>query len=255
MRWAPDHGVGVVALANVTYANVHDACLDALEALIRGSQSRPRAVVLTPALKSAHDDLNQLLNAWDDRLADRLFADNFFLDRDREHWRARCEQLREAHGELQPDRDVKPWNWLRGEWRLRGERGWCEVWATLSPTVPPRVQRLRIRSVLPPSDALHEAAARIAELTAHPIRRELDRLLATACDRDAVWQQLQLTNLIYGYCTVKEIVSGDGKSTAEFRLEGRDREILLELCANTRGKLVSVKFTPDAWDWLTQGYH
>ncbi len=178
MRWAPDHGVGVVALANVTYANVHDACIDALETLIRQSESRPRAIVLTPSLKSAHDDLCQLLNAWDDELADRLFADNFFLDCDRDHWRARFQRLQESHGHLQPDRDVQASNWLRGERRLQGERGWCDVWATLSPTVAPRVQRLRIRSVLPPSDALHHAAYRLAELTARPIRRELDRLLA-----------------------------------------------------------------------------
>ncbi len=114
MRWVPAHGVGVVALANVTYANVHDACLEALAALIGASASRPRAVVLTPALQSAHDDLAQLLNAWDNGLADRLFADNFFLDCDRDHWRARCQQLREVHGALQPDRDVQPSNWLRG---------------------------------------------------------------------------------------------------------------------------------------------
>lgn len=162
MRWAPDHGVGVVALANVTYANVHDACHDALSRLIRASASRPRAVVLTSALKAAHDDLARLLNVWDDALADRLFADNFFLDLDREHWQARCQQLRETHGVLQPDREVEPSNWLRGVRRLRGERGWCEVWATLSPTVPPRVQMLRIRSVPPPSEALHQVADGIA---------------------------------------------------------------------------------------------
>ena len=255
MRWVPEHGVGVVALANVTYANVHDACLDALAALLRTSAVRPRAVMLTPALKSAHDDLVRLLNAWDDALADQLFADNFFLDLDRDHWRARCQQLREAHGALQPARDVQPSNWLRGVRRLQGERGWCDVWATLSPTVPPRVQRLRIRSVLPPSDALLQAANRMMELTAHPMRRELDRLLAADCDRDAVWEQLRLANLVYGRCMVKAMVSGDGESKAAFQLEGRGREVLLALGTDTQGKLVEVKFTPEALDWLAQGYH
>ncbi len=95
----------------------------------------------------------------------------------------------------------------------------------------------------------------MAGLTAHPIRRELDRLLATTCDRDEVWHQLRLANLVYGPCTVKAIVSGDGKFEAGFRLEGRGREILLELCANARGKLVKVKLTPEPLDWLDQGYH
>ena len=38
MRWAPDYGIGVVALANVTYANVHQACEDALNRLITAGQ-------------------------------------------------------------------------------------------------------------------------------------------------------------------------------------------------------------------------
>ncbi len=255
MRWAPDHGVGVVALANVTYANVHDACLEALTALIRASASRPRTVVVTPALQTAHDDLVRLLNAWDDKLADRLFADNFFLDRDRSHWQAKCQQLRDAHGALQPDREVEPSNWLRGVRRLRGERGWCDVWATLSPTVPPRVQMLRIRSVQPPNEALHHTADGLAALTAKPVRREFDRLLARDCDRDEAWRQLRLANLVYGPCTVKEIVSGDGKLNAAFRLEGNGRECLLELEVNARGKLIRVKFEPKRLDWLTHGYH
>ncbi len=255
MRWSPAHGVGVVALANVTYANVHDASIEALDMLVRASAARPREVVLTPTLKAAHDDLARLLNAWDDDLADRLFADNFFLDLDRDHWRARCQQLREAHGMLEPDGDVAPTNWLRGARRLRGERGWCDVWATLSPTVPPRVQMLRIRSVQPPSDALHHAAYRLAELSAHPMRRELDRLLAASADRDAAWKQLRLVHLVYGHCTIKEIVSGDGESKAAFRLEGDGRDLLLELCVNPRGKLLRVDFKPKRDDWLAQGYH
>jgi CubicO group peptidase (beta-lactamase class C family) len=255
MRWVPDHGVGVIALANVTYANVHDACLSALETLVRTSASRPRTVVLTPPLKSAHDDLVQLLNAWDDPLADRLFADNFFLDLDRDHWRSRCQQLRDAHGKLRPEQDVQPSNWLRGTRRLRGERGWCDVWATLSPTVPPRVQMLRVHSVLPPSDSLQRAADRVVKLTAKPIRHELDRLLAPECDREDAWKQLQLANLMYGHCTIKEIESGDGVSQAVFRLEGCGREILLTLRTHDQNQLVSLKLTPAEPGRHTQRYH
>jgi hypothetical protein len=95
----------------------------------------------------------------------------------------------------------------------------------------------------------------MVELTAHPMRRELDRLLAADCDRDAVWDQLRLANLVYGRCTVKAMVSGDGESKAAFQLEGRGREVLLALGTDTQGKLVEVKFTPEALDWLAQGYH
>ena len=40
--WAPDYGVGVVALANVTYARVHEACLEALGVLLDAAEL-PRA--------------------------------------------------------------------------------------------------------------------------------------------------------------------------------------------------------------------
>ena len=113
-------------------------------------------------------------------------------------------------------------NWLRGLRRLRGERGWCEVWATLSPTTPPRVQMLCIRSILPPNDALHDAARRLAALTARPIRRELDRLLAATCDRDDIWRQLRLAHLAYGHCAIKDLVSGDGASMPPSALKEMD---------------------------------
>lgn len=66
-------------------------------------------------------------------------------------------------------------------------------------------------------------------MTARPIRRELDRLLATDCDRDNAWRELRLAHLVYGPCTVKETVSGDGVAKAVFRLESGDRDMWLDL--------------------------
>ena len=242
MCWAPAYGVGVIALANVTYANVHDACGAALDTLIDQAETQPRLPVTGPALQNAHDDLRSLLNVWDDKVADRLFADNFFLDRDRGHWQKDLARLGEIHGKFVGDTEVKAVNWLRGERRLEGERGWCVVWATLSPTVPARVQTLKVQSVLPPSATLQSVADRLMVLTARPRRGELDRLLSSSCDRDLAWKQLRLVNIELGVCKIHAVTRGDGQSFAEFSIEGGGRLLALELGLNQRGKLTKMNF-------------
>ena len=191
MRWAPAHGVGVVALANITYANVSAACIEALASLINASQVKPRTSQIAPALAAAREGVLRLLGEWDDALADTLFADNFFLDSDRAHRQRTLAQLHEQHGGLQPEGPFVVENWLRGEWRMVGERGWCQVWISMTPTVPPRIQALEIESTLPPSPILQSAADQLATLTGQPTRRALARLCAAELDQAALWDQLR----------------------------------------------------------------
>src|SRR5205823_4661416 len=127
---------------------------------------------------AAREGVLRLLGEWDDALADTLFADNFFLDSDRAHRQLALAKVREKHGRLQPEGPFVVENWLRGEWRMVGERGWCQVWISMTPTVPPRIQALEIESTLPPSPVLQTAADRLAALTAKPTRRVLARLCA-----------------------------------------------------------------------------
>ena len=244
MRWAPDHGVGVVALANVTYANVHDACDEVLDVLIRGAGIEPRKTASSQALTLAHDQICRLMNTWDEELANDVFADNFFLDSDEPHWRQRFDELRAVHGSFVASADVDAENWLRGKRRLGAEHGWCEVWLSLAPTVPPRVQALKLRSVLPPAPALSEAAARLADLTAKPRRAQLDRLLARGIDRDDVWTQLRLVNLSFGSCRVETVSGGDGSSWATFELTSKTHKLTLNLRVNAKGKLTEVTLAP-----------
>ena len=54
MRWIPDRGVGVVAVSNVTYGNMHAACIEALETLADLDALPPaRKLEATPALTAA----------------------------------------------------------------------------------------------------------------------------------------------------------------------------------------------------------
>ncbi len=236
MRWSPDHDLGVVALANVTYANVHAACLDALEQLVTVDNLPRRVVMPSRALATAREDIIRLLNEWDDPLADRLFADNFFLDQDRPHRQRHLAELRQVHGHLQPDGILEPENWLRGRWRMKGERGGCWVWISLTPTLPPRVQAWQIESVLPPSPVLQTAARRLAALTAQPVRRSLISLFAPDADLEALWDRVRLASILCGPCKVQAVLASDGATQATFRLVGPKGTADVELTFAPDGK-------------------
>lgn len=244
MRWAPDYGVGIVALANITYASVTNACIKALDLLLNSSQLQPYQKALAPTLGAAQATVLRLLQSWDQAVAETLFAENFFLDRDLAHWRQLLAQLDEKHGPLTPDGPFEVENWLRGAWRMRGERGWCQFYMTLAPTVPPRVQTLEIESTLPPSAALHSLAEKLAQLIAQPTQRALQRLCATTAPQEQLWEQIRLANILCGACTVGEVTGGDGATWASFIFGGNKRHLAVKVTANARGKLCEATLRP-----------
>ncbi|MCX6044459.1 MAG: serine hydrolase [Chloroflexi bacterium] len=242
MRWSPAHGVGVVALSNRTYGSVTPACIEALTSLINTSQVQPRTPQIAPALAAAREGVLHLMAAWDDELADTLFAENFFLDSDQVHRQRELVQLHEQHGALKPDGPFIVENWLRGKWRMTGERGWCQVTITLAPTVPPRIQTLTLMSTLPPSPVLQAVAEQLITLIATPTRRPLARLAAPELDQAALWDQLRLANILCGPCTLGDLTGGDGATWASFQLTGSKRNGAVRLQVDAHGKLVEVHF-------------
>jgi CubicO group peptidase (beta-lactamase class C family) len=246
MNWSPTHGIGVIALANLTYANVGVACREGLELLIRQGEVKPRTRPVAPALEAARQGIIRLLENWDDELADTLFADNFFLDLDREHWQQEWKKVRERHGILAPDGPFEAENWLRGGWRMTGERGWCRISITLTPTVPPLIQAMQISSTLPPSPALQAAAEALIGLIEHPTRRGVDRLTASSVDRAALLDQLRLANLLCGPCRVDAVSNGDGVTWAQMKLTGSKQNLDLRLTVDSRGKVVDAVLRPGA---------
>jgi CubicO group peptidase (beta-lactamase class C family) len=242
MRWLPDHGIGIVALANATYAPMRLASQEALELLVRGGHVRTRAIEPAPALTAARADVVRLSERWDDRRADRLFAENFFLDESRAHWQQQFDMLHERLGPLKPDGDLVAENALRGRWRMAGERGWCDVWISLAPTLPPRVQEMELTPVVLPCAALQTAASRLAALTQRPSRRAFDRLFAATADRDAIYDQLRIAAILCGPCVVGEIVAGDGERQATFRLQGSKAAVDVSLTYDPAGRFTGAVF-------------
>lgn len=148
MRWLPDHDLGIIALGNVTSAGLHQLSGDLLGELATMTNLQPRRPQISSVLAAARDDIIRLMDQWDDDLAATLFADNLLLDSDVEHRQRELAELVETHGLLRPEGEFRVENWLRGTWRMMGETGWVDVSITMSPTVPPRVQKWAFKSSL-----------------------------------------------------------------------------------------------------------
>ncbi len=102
MRWLPDHGTGVIGLSNVTYGNMHAACIEALEVLADLDELGPaHTVEASPPLAAAATRATALLSSWNDIDADALLADNAGLDEPYERRFEEAAALVARHGTLE----------------------------------------------------------------------------------------------------------------------------------------------------------
>jgi CubicO group peptidase (beta-lactamase class C family) len=162
MTWHLASGLGVVGLGNLRYAPVRPVVADALMGLLRADVAPRRRVTRAPATGRLAADAERLVLAWDDALADRLFAMNVDLDVPRDVRRADVAKAVSAVGApFQPDsaRDPSPASPAERVWWLRGERGWLRLTILVTPTAEPRIQTLEVVAVPDPSSELRAAAA------------------------------------------------------------------------------------------------
>jgi CubicO group peptidase (beta-lactamase class C family) len=102
MRWLPEHGVGVIGLANVTYGSMHGACIEALDVLAdRDELGDPVGIEPSSALVEAASRGVALLSSWDDARADALFSDNVGADEAYERRADAARELVARSGELE----------------------------------------------------------------------------------------------------------------------------------------------------------
>jgi hypothetical protein len=154
MRWLPEYGVGLIAMGNRTYTGWGGVFASALELLEKTGGLQRRVPQPSPALVEARDAVSRLVLQWDDALADRIAAENLFLDRSKDRRRREIEAWRAKVGTCGPDAPFSTVeNALRGSWALKCERGEIGVAITLAPTMPPRVQYLEVGPVAVPTRA------------------------------------------------------------------------------------------------------
>jgi CubicO group peptidase (beta-lactamase class C family) len=93
MRWLPEHGTGVVALGNVTYAPMGALTARLVDALAERDELGASHRAPDDLVRAAADGLVALLGEWDDGRAGQLFADNVALDEDHGRRRGAAEAL------------------------------------------------------------------------------------------------------------------------------------------------------------------
>lgn len=148
MRWLPEHGIGIVALGNLTYTGWGAPAERALELLVATGGVQPRVPQPAPVLLTRQAQVTRLVSQWDDALADSVAAMNLYLDLSKERRRAAIERVRDAAGgECRADGPIVAANALRGRWRLRCATGDLVVSVTLAPTEPARVQFLQVSPI------------------------------------------------------------------------------------------------------------
>jgi hypothetical protein len=90
------------------------------------------------------ESVSRLVTSWDDSLADSIAAMNLYLDDPGDRRRERITSLVAQLGACRNEGPFDVENALRGRWMMRCDRGALEVAITLAPTIPPRVQYLRV---------------------------------------------------------------------------------------------------------------
>jgi CubicO group peptidase (beta-lactamase class C family) len=232
MRWHPASGLAVVGLANGRYAGMSGPCREALDLLVDRETAPARRPAPWPATIAARTAVERLVEAWDDDVADGLFAMNVDLDETLASRRAAVDRLRMVHGRLTPD-DAEPpvaWSGANLVWWLRGDRGRVQVEVMLNAERPPRVQLLELTSVPEPPAELSAAAERVAAVlgATHPAwPDELD--LSDAVDRPALERELRATEAIYGPLRLGRVTGGDGEREARWRLTGPNGDVTLSI--------------------------
>jgi len=154
MAWLPDYGVGMFAMATLTYSGPSEPMSEAWDAMLKTGGLRKRELPPTHLQSDMRDRIFGLWKRWDDTEANRIAAMNLFLDAPMEQRQAEILELKDEVGECTDAGPVMPENWLRGQFNMECAKATVGVFFTLSPTEPPAVQHLAFQKLASESDRM-----------------------------------------------------------------------------------------------------
>jgi CubicO group peptidase (beta-lactamase class C family) len=241
----PEHGVGVITLASTPTGAHFRFVSDVVRQLSATGGLVKRAAAPAPSLTAAQETVNRLVAQWDDGAVDAAFIPTFFDETPKVKLKADFEALRAAHGACRADGEMEAYNGLRGKWKLSCERGWIDLFVTLAPTVPARIQRLTKDGAMPPSNALSAAANGLAALVGRWDKAAAGKVFEKGVDLERMKKLFAATLEARGACKVEQAVGGDGKKKARVRLACDRYPIVLDFAFSEKGdKVESVKLAP-----------
>ncbi|AJA10509.1 putative beta-lactamase precursor (penicillin-binding protein) [Sphingopyxis fribergensis] len=145
----PDHGVGVFALSNRTYAGPAGPAWDTAVLMDKAGLLEARSVPVSPAVADAYAAVRAAYAAGDLGPLQGKLAMNFLLDRSADNWKAELAKLKAEVGACPTDEPLAPMGAMSTAFRLNCEKGKLDGILLLAPTTPATIQALRLR-VVPP---------------------------------------------------------------------------------------------------------
>jgi CubicO group peptidase (beta-lactamase class C family) len=207
----PDRGIAFVGATNLTYTAPDPwppLVLLAQKGAIPAREVRPAR-----ELVEAHDAVAALLERWDPAVAQARFDRTAWFYETADELKAHLEDLHARLGVCRPGR-IEAENALRGTRTSSCERGTLEAFVTLTPEVPPLIQHLDLKPVIPPGARLQKAAGRAVALTLRWDDAYARQSFAPAVDVARARKQLTAQ----GPCQLGVPGPGDGTTHGTFRL-------------------------------------
>jgi hypothetical protein len=197
-RLLPDCNVGVMAFGNITYSAIKVAVDEALAALHQTGGLQARLVPTSQALLDVQKGITDLYETWNDEDITALATASFFQDMALDKRRQQVQDLRASFGKCKSITPFVAENNLRGRWMLQCQRGNIEVYVTLAPTVPPRMQNLQFTSAKPLSAGLKLTVNQILKMIGTWDEEKAKRLFAPSLKRKQIQSQLDAVRVQYG---------------------------------------------------------
>jgi CubicO group peptidase (beta-lactamase class C family) len=140
----PEYGIGVIFLANVTYAPTAGFNSRILDTLIRSAALKPRILPASSILTNTQKQLLTLLPHWHEAKTSGLFADNFFDDYSLESLQQEAGSLFTQIGPILQYGPMVAENQLRGYCIIEGTNGKLKLSFTLTPENPAKIQEYHL---------------------------------------------------------------------------------------------------------------
>lgn len=139
----PEYGVGLMAFGNLTYTAPWPLA-DIERLLFDVAGLEPRRLPVSDILEERKQQVIELIQHWETDLEEEILAENFYLDRSRKHRMADAQRIFEQAGAIQNISEMIPQNQLRGSFIIQAENGLVNVFFSLNPENPPKVQALNL---------------------------------------------------------------------------------------------------------------
>lgn len=168
MQWLPEYGVGMFAMATLTYSGPSAPISAAWDVMLKTGGLRKRELPPTTRQTEMREHVFNLWKKWDDAEAKPIVSVNFFLDKPASQRQAEIQALKADVGACTTAGPMEPENWLRGQFEMQCEKGTVGAFFTMAPTQPPTMQHLEFRKLASAAEVMGAPTGAPAGVSCRP---------------------------------------------------------------------------------------